>query len=75
MRPGSVDGMIEEVFDDALSRYRFETRVSVDKYAGDDLYDSVDFVVHPGWTAKNYERAGRMMRGKTSFYRSSTASI
>lgn len=56
MRSRFVEGRIEEVFDDALSGYEFETVRNRGKYAGEVSYDHLHFVVHPGWTAKNYEK-------------------
>ena len=52
----SVDASIDEIFDDALSNYEFETVINPDNYAGEVSYDSLHFLVHPGWTAKNYEK-------------------
>jgi|GEM_PF-2648555 len=51
----SLDENLDEFFDQSSS-YVFESAVNAGKYNGDFEYDSVDFVVHPGWTAKNYEK-------------------
>lgn len=48
----SVDASIDEVFDDALSSYEFETVLNPDNYAGEHSYDGLHFLVHPGCTAE-----------------------
>ncbi len=56
MGHGCIDDRLEEVLDSPCSKYEFETLVNAEKYSGENIYDSVNFVVHPGWTAKNYEK-------------------
>lgn len=50
-----IDGNLNYVFDEALSHYSLESEINVEKYDREFEYESMDFVVHPGWTAKNYE--------------------
>lgn len=50
-----LDERLESSFDDAVTGYEFEAINDSGKYSGEASYDDLHFVVHPGWTAKNYE--------------------
>jgi len=52
----SFDENLDDIVDESTSSYAFESSVNAAKYDGDFQYDSLDVIVHPGWTAMNYEK-------------------
>lgn len=51
-----INEQLEQVFDYALSDCEFESFHNASKYSQETLYEEVNFIVHPGWTAKNHHK-------------------
>lgn len=51
---GDLDDKLDSVFQDSPTGYQSEAAVNAERLAGEASYENVHFVVHPGWTAKNY---------------------
>ncbi|WP_414837567.1 hypothetical protein ACK3SF_04825 [Candidatus Nanosalina sp. VS9-1] len=56
MEYGDLDERMDQVFPEGGSSYEFEAAVNAGKVAGEACYETVHFLVHPGWAAKNYDK-------------------